>query len=603
MVFLKVLVKNLIFDYHCDDPDQIILYSRVLVPLQKKEIIGVTLAISSGSRYTTRPISRFLDTAPLLSLPRIEAIKRICLYYHIPFHILLSSILPTSIFKDIGLEMYPRYVHTGITVKLSGAQSKAIDLFRTQEYIDQSKISPVILRSLKKLGCIKEAIPMLAVLKIHHIKLVYTAEQSQAIQQILSQKDQFIVHLVQGVTGSGKTAVYARCCIEILSQGDQIMIVVPEINLTASLAHHLQKFFDAPTEIIHSNVLAKDRLDIWLRAKAHLISVLIVTRSGIFYDLPRLKMIIVDEEHDAALKGSVCVQQPYIYHAKHACIMLAKALKIPIVLGSATPSVDSIHAAQQGRYNLIVLKQRVFETQTPQLSMIESPPKDLLSLQAIEAIHQHMQTKQQVIVFLNLLGFSNQVTCKACLQPLICKFCDKNYIYHKSPKPYLTCYRCSSERYPALCTSCGSSELCAQGTRIEFLEETLIRYFPSAKILRCDSTKKPEEMLQDLEVLDCDIIIGTQIIAKGYDFARVSLIVILEIDGAFYARDIFALERTAQTIIQISGRAGRRGQHSEILIQTKKPEQLLEIIDYQNFVTHLFQERKTLHLPPFAHMV
>ena len=443
------------------------------------------------------------------------------------------------------------------------------------------------------------------------------AAQQAAVETIANAQG-FTPYLLFGITGSGKTEVYLQASAQILAhQADaQILILVPEINLTPQLESNIQaRFPGLLLATLHSGLAEGERTRHWLAAHLGQARIILGTRLAILASLPHLQLIIIDEEHDPSYKQ----QEGLRYSARDLAVWRAHQLSIPVVLGSATPALESWHHAQTGRYRALRLPERaVANAQLPQIGLIDlahDKPHAGLSTRLIGALRQRLEQGQQSLLFLNRRGYAPVLCCEACGWLSNCTRCTASMVLHK-PEQRLRCHHCSLElRIPRYCPSCGNTDLQALGRGTQRIEETLQTLFPQARLLRidADSTRRKgsaQAAFDQVHQGEVDILIGTQMVAKGHDFKRVNLVGILNPDTALFSHDFRASERLFAQLLQVAGRAGRAGegnlaQASEVLIQTRYPQHPLYASlmrqDYEQFAQHLLAERQQAALPPFIY--
>ena len=424
--------------------------------------------------------------------------------------------------------------------------------------------------------------------------------------------------LLYGVTGSGKTEVYLQACAQVLARedGGQILILVPEINLTPQLEGNIRaRFPGVMLATLHSSLSEGERMLHWLAAHQGQARIVLGTRLAILASLPRLKMIVIDEEHDPSYKQ----QEGLRYSARDLAVWRARQLAIPIVLGSATPSLESWHHAGSGRYRRIDLRERaVRDAVLPRVKLLDmerDKPIDGLTSHLVAALRQRLERGEQSLLFLNRRGYAPVICCEACGWISNCTRCTSFMVLHK-PEHRLRCHHCSLElRIPRHCPTCGNVDLQPLGRGTQRVEEGLQQMFPAARILRidADSTRRKGSAQAAFDTVhrgEVDILIGTQMVAKGHDFKKLTLVGILNPDTALFSQDYRASERLFAQLMQVAGRAGRAarlegGSVSEVLIQTRYATHPLYSAvvnhDYERFATSLLDERRQAALPPYLH--
>lgn len=433
-------------------------------------------------------------------------------------------------------------------------------------------------------------------------------EQQAAIAAIAAHQNAFHVTLLQGVTGSGKTEVYLRVIEPLLKAGKQVLILVPEIGLTPQTVARFEQRFGLKAALLHSGLSDKTRTAAWLAARAGEAQIVIATRSGIFTPLPNLALIVVDEEHDASFKQ----QEGFRYHARDLAIWRAKHSQIPVILGSATPSLETLRNAQAQRYTTVHLHARASGNINP-IRLIDMRKQTLqagISEALLLAIGECLDRGEQTMLFLNRRGYAPTWLCHECGEAAQCPRCDARLTLHYPKR--LVCHHCSFQTSKTdVCAVCGGTQSVLLGEGTQRVEAFLQDYFPQARLARIDrdSMRKKnafEKMMQDVHAGEVDILLGTQMLAKGHDFPKVTLVAILEADAGLFSSDFRAAERLAQLLTQVAGRAGRAQWPGEVWIQTHHPDHpffkaWLEG-GYPAFADLALRERETFILPPYGHL-
>ena len=541
---------------------------RIRVPFGKRESIGILLSLSNETKIPLnklKPALEVIDSEPIFT----QDIMKLCLwaadYYHYPLGEVFSAAMPALL-----------------------RQGKAA------------------LFSKKSRGQLSQNEGWEA-----PASFVLNADQQAAVTAIQKAKETFQVFLLDGVTGSGKTEVYLQSMTEILRDQKQVLVLVPEIGLTPQTIQHFRERFNLPVIALHSGLSERERLDAWLYAKNGMAKIIIGTRSAIFTPFANLGLIIVDEEHDLSFKQ----QDGFRYHARDLAVMRAQANRIPIVLGSATPSLESLHNAAQGRFQHLRLLERAGIAKLPVFEIIDIRKKLLdegLSPALLDAMREHLNRGEQVMLFLNRRGFAPVLMCHACGWMVECKRCDTRMTYHQNP-PRLHCHRCEGQRSMIKnCEHCQERQLQPVGLGTERLETVLEKHFSNLSIARIDRDSMQrkgalEALLARVHSGEHHILIGTQMLAKGHHFPNVTLVAIVDTDGGFFSSDFRALERMGQLILQVSGRAGREEKAGKVMIQTHHPHhpllQTLLTEGYAAFAKNILQERQQTLLPPYSFSV
>ncbi|HSC83100.1 MAG TPA: primosomal protein N', partial [Pseudomonas sp.] len=441
-------------------------------------------------------------------------------------------------------------------------------------------------------------------------ELPLNAEQRTAFTAIQSGMHGFGAFLLYGVTGSGKTEVYLQLIRHCLEAGKQALVLIPEINLGPQTLERFARRFNARIALLHSGVNDRERLDAWLAARDGEADIVIGTRSALFTPLKNPGLIIIDEEHDASYKQ----QEGLRYHARDLALVRARQENLPIVLGSATPSLESLHNAHAGRYALLKLTQRAGGAQPPRFLRLDvkSMPLDSgISGPMQQAIRQTLEAGQQVLVFLNRRGFAPTLLCHDCGWISQCQRCDARMTLHQRSGE-LRCHHCGHvERPPRQCPDCSKVDLRPVGAGTERAEERLGILFPDFPVLRVDrdTTQRKgalDKLFSTIQRGEPCILVGTQMLAKGHHFPRVTLVAILDADGGLFSADFRASERMAQLIVQVAGRAGRAEEPGKVIIQTHLADHplLVQLTEqgYPAFAEQALSERRGAGLPPFAHL-
>ncbi|WP_412723305.1 primosomal protein N' [Alteromonas sp. D210916BOD_24] len=438
-------------------------------------------------------------------------------------------------------------------------------------------------------------------------KPIPDTEQAVAIAALNRSNNQFAVSLLEGVTGSGKTEVYLQAIEPILQHGKQVLILVPEIGLTPQTVSRFEKRFAVEVGVLHSQLSDSARLQVWQRAKAGELGIIIGTRSAIFTPLKLPGMLIVDEEHDESFKQ----QDGLRYHARDLAVMRAKQQGIPLLLGSATPSFETLNNALSGRYTHLQLTRRAGGAKSTHQHVLDARDQPIhygIAQGLLGIMRQHLNAGNQVLVFVNRRGYAPALLCHHCGETVMCKRCDRPYTVHKGHNR-LQCHHCASTRsMPSNCAACHSSELVTAGTGTEQVEQGLASLFPGVKQVRIDSDSvrgkdKLHDTLAAINRQEYQLLVGTQILSKGHHFPHVTLVAVLDVDGALFSADFRASEKLAQLVTQLSGRAGRATKPGEMWLQTHNPHHplLQDLVNngYGHFARLALTERKAAGLPPF----
>lgn len=442
-----------------------------------------------------------------------------------------------------------------------------------------------------------------------NVEIQLNTEQQSAITTITGNLEKFTVFLLEGITGSGKTEVYMQTIRHILERGQQVLVLVPEINLTPQLEARFRQRFSVLMTLSHSNLSEKQRHAAWLSMQKGVSSILLGTRSALFTPLLNPGLIILDEEHDMSYKQ----QEGFRFSARDVAIMRAKLLNIPVLLGSATPSLESLYNVQQQRYQPILLTQRAGNAVEPRFLLMDIRNQKLhsgLSEALIADMRSVLAEGEQVLLFINRRGFAPTLICHHCGWVARCRHCDANLVIHNQAK-LLRCHHCGKEqRLLPDCPACNTNQLIPIGLGTERIAETIQTLFSGQTVVRLDrdSTQRKgslERFLAQINSGEANIIIGTQMLAKGHHFPKVTLVAIVDVDSGLFSIDYRATERLAQTIIQVAGRAGRGDRPGRVILQTRQPGHVLlnTLINegYTGFAATALNERKQAMLPPYSY--
>ena len=626
---------NRLFDYLPPDnydPQQLKPGIRVKVPFGKQTKIAVLIEVKTDVACDInklKQVEAILDTEPLLSVQDIKLLNWAKHYYHHPVGDVFISAFPTALRKGKTSELKPTPYYlitaTGSAIdetllknapkqlallKLLQAQNNALS---SQEIASYFKLWRAPLKALIDKGyiCTGDSRNSQSSHKqvTQQPPLAANPEQQAAIDSISAQLEQFAVYLLEGVTGSGKTEVYLQVIEQVLARNLQVLVLLPEITLTPQLEARFKQRFAVPIETYHSQHSENQRHAAWIKLQKGHSAILLGTRSALFTPLPRPGLIILDEEHDASFKQ----QEGFRFSARDVAIVRAKMLNIPIILGSATPSLESLYNVDKKRYQLLRLSHRAGNATPPRLSLLDIRNQVLqegLSPPLIREINRTLAKNEQVLIFLNRRGYAPTLICHSCGWVAQCSRCDANLVVHYKQQK-LRCHHCASEQtLTQQCIACKSAELKPLGLGTERVEQALHQLFPEHKSVRLDrdSTQRKGALQQHLDAINqgqVDIILGTQMLAKGHHFPNVTLVVLLDVDSGLFSIDFHAPERLAQLIIQVAGRSGRATKKGRVIMQTRQPEHpLLNTLihqGYQAFAKAALGERKQAELPPYSY--
>lgn len=616
--------------------------TRVKAPFGNRQLVGVVVAVNTTCQLAANKLKHclvYLDEEPLFSNQDLEFLTWVSRYYHQPLGEVLSLAMPALLRQGQALHP-PQAVRWHLTTAGKTAtkadlgraykQAELLKHFQTEEQpLTQTKIqtagfSPALIKALVEKELITEikfaqptqgiGLPKLNLVEaptnlLTQPELVLSDEQAQALTSLASHLNEFNVSLLEGVTGSGKTEVYLQLMHQVLKTGKQVLVLVPEIGLTPQTLARFSARFNAKLVALHSGLTPNQRLSAWRQGIEGKAKIILGTRSAILAPLPNLGLILVDEEHDASYKQ----QDTLRYQARDLAVFKAKQLNIPLVLGSATPSLESLRKATEGNYHWLKLSQRPLNNALPpepKLLDIRSEKLNAgLSQPLIVAMQKHLKAGNQVLILLNRRGYAPVLMCSACGWLANCQLCDAKLTYHQEPLQLL-CHHCNHQQVlPNQCPSCQSLELFPLGVGTERLEEALAEIFTGIPLIRLDrdTLRRPTDLAAALEKISQQspaIILGTQMLAKGHHFPKVTLATVLNADQGLYSSDPKALERSAQLIIQVAGRAGRADKPGEVFIQTHHSDdpRLIKLCKegYTSLAKELLAERQESQWPPFA---
>ena len=611
---------NYLLDYSIEG--EINLFDRVLVQVGKRELIGFVVAKDVTVDYDiskVKPITKLLDSP--LSQDIQKLVRWMAQYYCCDLYSAIRLALPNDYFKnEIVIPKQEVYIFKNQSPadhKLTAKQQEVLD-----EFAEGIALRYENLKEKHSVNIISRLIDKNILIRTTKLEDIPTTNSKQDLEKQLNQDQQvaleaisqakkFAVFLLYGVTGSGKTEVYLQAIQKILDAQKQILVLIPEINLTPQTMQRFeQRFVGKKIVTIHSKLSEKARLTNWSNIKAGNADIVISTRSGVLSDFKNLGMIIVDEEHDSSFKQQSSTIR---YNARDVAIFRAKGLDIPVILGSATPSIESYYNCSVGKYTLLKLRVKAlnnFKNEVRLLDLKTSIVDNGISTKLFELLESNINAHSQSLIFINKLGFAKALVCKACGDAIECKKCDKPFTLHTHPYQYLACHFCGARKPIATsCQSCDGGELFTFGSGTEKVQSRLEAKFPYNKIIRFDRTNV--KTINDLHSINemintnmVDIIVGTQMIAKGHHFANITLVGLINIDAGLYSTDFHAIEKTAQLIVQVSGRAGRADKPGVILLQTYQPEnkllQLLVSRDYLEFLDYLLEQREYAKYPPYT---
>ena len=599
--------------------------TRVLVPFRNKTVVGIVWETDVAPDMDAARIlgvqTTFSDEPPLPESWR-DLLAFTSRYYHYPTGQAVFAALPQGLKETRAVEMpqpplfyalneagraqtppparfnkkaalWDALLSGGMTMaalKQVNAQAvRLIEDWAEQGWIETTEAAKPVLRSSE---------------------FVLNADQQKASDEIQTAFGSFQPFLLYGITGSGKTEVYFDAMAKVLAQGRQVLFLLPEINLTPQLLKRVEnRFADVPTAVLHSQMAAGRRTQDYLRAMLGQAKLVIGTRLAVFTPLPDVGLIVVDEEHDGSFKQDNELR----YHARDLAVWRAKQSGCPVVLGSATPSLESWHKAQSGAYRLLQLTERAHTAaQLPQVDILNVGRLKLdngFSPQASQLLKQNFEAGGMSLVYLNRRGFAPALFCGDCGHTFGCPNCSAKMVLHQRARQ-LRCHHCDHcEPIPFKCPDCGNQDLTAVGHGTQRVEETLRAFLPKAAVVRVDRDSTAHkndwaDLYRRIADNEIDILVGTQMLAKGHDFARLNLVIVLNADGSLYSADFRAPERLFAELMQVSGRAGRADKPGKVLIQTQLPEHpvfaAVKAQDYAVFAENELNERQMFSMPPFG---
>ncbi|HJF74526.1 MAG TPA: primosomal protein N' [Gallibacterium anatis] len=631
-VALDIALRNQ-FDYLLPDSLEVTIGARVLVPFGTQKRIGIVSEFLPASEVENlKEVLKVLDQQPLFDEKMWQLVLWAKDYYHYPIGEALFTALPLKFRKEehpsLTQQQFYQLTALGKAALAENSLKRALKQQEMLQFLQQHQrlekesdiFSATIKRQLLQKNYVElitdeqpklwferatiDAIPLVN----EKNKLMLNKEQALAVSQI-SLRQGFHSWLLQGVTGSGKTEVYLQVIEEVLKQKRQVLVLVPEIGLTPQIIRRFNLRFNVPIGVLHSNMTDNARLQVWQEARRGELAIVIGTRSAIFTQFPDLGLIVLDEEHDQSFKQ----QEGWRYHARDLAVYRAKQHDIPIILGSATPSLESLHNVENQKYHFIPLRYRATNQVANHQMVVDlktQPMENGLSYALLQQMKQVLERGEQVLLFLNRRGFAPVYLCHECGTVESCPRCNRPYTYHQS-RHILQCHHCDAQKpIPFQCANCGSTHLLTTGIGTEQLEQVLQQKFPQYQIARLDRdnvTKKGEldRYLDEIAQGKRQILIGTQMLAKGHHFPNVGLVGLINIDSALFSSDFRAEERLAQLYVQVAGRTGRGNKAGLVLLQTHYPEHPLfnTLISkgYSAFSQQALLQRQQFQLPPYSY--
>ncbi len=618
------------FDYRLspEQYQQAQVGARVAISFGRQNLVGVIVEKLAPDhpidpRFKLKAISELLDQEAILPAEVLTLLTWSANYYQFPIGEVIQTALPALLRQGKPYNLLARVwkvldLEAEAKLKRSEKQRDAYKILKlhpqgTLEHIlNLSGIDNATLKALSNKGIIQCELETQDFspepVQMAQMPLSANPDQTHAIKSILKAQQRYQAFLLDGLTGSGKTEVYLQVMQQVLKQGKQVLVLVPEIGLTPQTISRFQSRFHCHIALLHSGLNDNKRLQAWQAAQTGKASIVLGTRSAIYTAMPNLGLIILDEEHDLSFKQ----QEGFRYHARDVALYRAAQRKCPVILGSATPSIDSYHLVEQGKLTCLELNQRAGTALLPKMHVIDltvTQKQHGISQQLILEIKHRLEKKEQVLIFLNRRGYAPVLLCEQCGWQASCSNCDANMTLHYQPYQHLHCHHCGTiKRLPEHCPACQQESLKPIGMGTAKVEEHLQSLFPQYPVIRVDrdSTSRVGswQKIQDtIHKNETAILLGTQMLAKGHHFPYVTLVAILDIDAGLLSVDFRAPERTAQLIVQVAGRSGRGEKKGDVYLQTYRPEHpLLQTLlheDYRHFAKQTLHDRKVSQMPPY----
>ena len=616
------------FDYSAD-ACEVSVGQPVLVPFGRRTMVGVVLEVPDQAAIAPRllkPILGVVAAAPPLSADDLRLLRFASDYYHYPLGQVVHAALPQRLRRASGARRtLSDYVLTeaGSAVPVddlparASAKRRVLALLRLNSRVASAELTSGERRVVNdfvragwatRQAASKPARPKSPAGALDSA-LPLTASQARAIDSISQALGSFVPFLLRGVTGSGKTEVYLQAAANAMARGYQTLILVPEIALTPQLEAMVRgRFPGVRVASLHSGLNENERLENWAAAQSGLARIVLGTRLAVFTPVPQLGLIVVDEEHDASFKQS----EGFCYSARDLAVVRASHRAVPVILGSATPSLETYQNAKTGRYTLLELPERI-NGRPPAIRCISMRGLDAaegLSRELLSAMAERLARNEQTLVFINRRGYAPVLMCHSCGWLSGCLRCSAQLVLHL-PARELHCHHCGHrERVPSACPGCGNPALSPIGQGTQRIEAALVQHFPSARIARVDrdSTRRKHawaKIRDRIRAREIDILVGTQMLAKGHDFPHLALVGVLNADSLLYSADFRASERLYALLTQVAGRAGRGEARGEVLIQTEFPDHplynALRAQDIDGFAQSVLRERRNASFPPYVY--
>jgi primosomal protein N' (replication factor Y) len=618
---------------------QVPLGARVRAPIGTRDSVGVVVEYGDHSHVGSdrlKAIRLLIDDAALFDEPLLRLLRWTAQYYHHPLGEVIAAAIPKALREGTAAvpqrecwrirDSAPEAIEAALQALRRAPQQQALFslLAAPPGGLAAERIASALpnwraaARALEARGLIepyraRDDSPADQPVRVHAAPdepPVLSEAQREAVDRIDAAAGSFAAFVLQGATGSGKSEVYLQCAARTLARGDSVLVLVPEIALTPQLVERFQRRLPGTIAVLHSGLTDGERLAAWREAHSGRARIVLGTRSAVFGPVPRLGLIVVDEEHDSSYKQH---ESGCRYSARDLCVARAGQAGIPVVLGSATPAFETLHNLERGRYQGLSLPRREDQPEAPRLALIDMRAHAVsqgLATPVVDALRRHLGAGAQVLVFINRRGYAPTLLCTVCGWIAPCQQCDARLTVHRGASE-LRCHHCGAvEPLPERCLRCGFA-VKSVGHGTERVEETLQSLFPGEALIRLDrdTASSPAELearMRQVSSGQARILVGTQIVTKGHHFPGIALAVVLNADQGLFSTDFRAAERLAQTIVQVAGRAGREHSRGEVLIQTEYPDHpLLQSLiagGYEGFAATALREREAAQWPPYGRL-
>lgn len=620
---VQVTIPGRIFEYldYLAPSQPVNIGCRVKVTLRGSVNIGIVVGISEveSIAYKVQPVLEVLDEQPVISSKLLKLARWMADYYQSPLGEVLKTMLPKKLRVGDAAQLPSTYFYQAITpapeLKFTVKQQALVEYLQAQplsaKALSEAGYSKTVLNKLIEKNVVEqiERASRPSCSPAVEAELTLNEAQQHAVSTMLKNSDGFHAYLLFGITGSGKTEVYFQVMRQVLEAGKQVLVLVPEIGLTPQFLNRLKSRFDCGIAVLHSNLNDSERLQNWLWSQNQQAKILIGTRTAIFTPMPDLGLIIVDEEHDLSFKQ----QEGVRFSGRDVALKRGFDAGVPVILGSATPALESLYNVERAKFTLLKLDKRAKTEEKTYYRVIDLRNQKLLDglcEQSLARITAHLEKGNQVMVFINRRGYAPIIICHECGWMADCPHCSAHLTIHAHSQK-MQCHHCGlTRRLSPICESCQSTDLIAVGAGTERIANFLQSHFKEHQVLRVDRDAIKgkhglQQALQQIESGDIDILVGTQLLAKGHHFKALTLVVVVDADAGFYSQDFRAIERLGQSLMQVAGRAGREG-GGEVVIQTHHPDnELLNTLiqkGYYPFCQQLLREREAFLWPPYSYL-